>query len=312
MKKTILLLAVAAMCGAAQATILRVNNTTGSGAPYTTLNNALDAANDGDTIMVDGSATTYGNIEITKKLVIMGPGYWRTQNGITTEGTSPATIGTVSLSSAAKGTVLRGLWFTGTITVTTENVVINRCYLGNGVLLKETADCCILHSNFINKYVQGEAKTYATNTQLTNNIFVVDSYANRPLRYIDEAYIAYNTVAYDGREYDMMADCTNCKVEKNIMSKIGSIASCSYIDNCEYGSKIKPWTSDWKTDLLIKEKKLDADLQLSMNGKGAFAGDDPYVISGIPAGPNIEDITVPATVEQGNTLNVTIKLGVQK
>jgi hypothetical protein len=49
-----------------------------------------------------------------------------------------------------------------------------------------------------------------------------------------------------------------------------------------------------------------------MAGKGAFNGDDPYVISGIPAGPVIQDITVPATVEQGGTLNVTIKLGIQK
>ena len=37
MKKTILFMAFAAVCGVGQAKILRVNNTTGSGAPYTTI-----------------------------------------------------------------------------------------------------------------------------------------------------------------------------------------------------------------------------------------------------------------------------------
>ena len=55
MKKTLLMVAFAAVCSMAQAKILRVNNTTGSGAPYSTVADALTAANEGDTIMVDGS-----------------------------------------------------------------------------------------------------------------------------------------------------------------------------------------------------------------------------------------------------------------
>jgi len=63
--------------------------------------------------------------------------------------------------------------------------------------------------------------------------------------------------------------------------------------------------------LEVQNAELDNQFN-AMEGKGAFAGDDPYVISGIPAGPVIQDITVPSTVEQGGTLNVTIKLGIQK
>lgn len=40
---------------------------------------------------------------------------------------------------------------------------------------------------------------------------------------------------------------------------------------------------------------------------GAFGGDDPYVLSGIPFIPTITELTVPNTVTQGATLNITVK-----
>jgi hypothetical protein len=40
---------------------------------------------------------------------------------------------------------------------------------------------------------------------------------------------------------------------------------------------------------------------------GAFGGDTPYVLSGIPNIPNIYQLTVPMQVPQGSTLNVQIK-----
>ena len=312
MKKTLLMVAFAAVCSMAQAKILRVNNTTGSGAPYTTINDALEVAETGDTIMVDGSNTNYGNVAIDKRIVLIGPGYWRTENGISAEGAVDAQLGTVTLSTTAEGTVLRGLHMTGTVKVDSSKTIINRCHLEKATTLKSTADNCILHQNFIHYGIQGESGSkYTTYTELTNNLLDVDSYSRTPFLYLDGAYIAYNTIAYDGREYVAMKNCTNCTVEKNIMPKIGNISTCSYIDNCEYGTSQKPWKG-WTTDLDIKNKKIDTDVAIPMEGKGAFAGDDPYVISGIPAGPVIQDVTVPASVEQGNNLNITIKLGVQK
>ena len=45
---------------------------------------------------------------------------------------------------------------------------------------------------------------------------------------------------------------------------------------------------------------------------GAFAGNDPYILSGVPAGPVVQDLIVPTTVEKGSKMNVTIKVGVVK
>lgn len=70
--------------------------------------------------------------------------------------------------------------------------------------------------------------------------------------------------------------------------------------------------SDRTTDLTIKNQELSEEIAAAIADKGAFNGDDPYVISGVPAGPMIQDITVPASVQQGSSLNVTIKLGIQR
>ena len=55
-----------------------------------------------------------------------------------------------------------------------------------------------------------------------------------------------------------------------------------------------------------------AEQALPEGDYGAFAGDSPYVISGIPSAPVIEDLVVPTTVEAGSKMKVTIKVGIQK
>ena len=53
--KKLLILSAMCMVMTAQATVLRVSNVTNSGAPYSNIPAAIEAAVDGDTIMVDGS-----------------------------------------------------------------------------------------------------------------------------------------------------------------------------------------------------------------------------------------------------------------
>jgi len=323
MKKTILFMAFAAVCGVGQAKILRVNNTTGSGAPYTTINDALTAAEVGDTIMMDGSNDSYGNITINKKVVLMGPGYWRSENGVSGLGESDATLGTITINAAAQGTVLRGLNMEF-IKINASNVVVNRCHVEKDVTVQAgvstVADNCIIHQNFIGGYVRGYSNnSYANFTQITNNIF---SYPGGPLvDNINQGYIAYNTFASArqlDRDINVGSHISGCTVEKNICvggeySIEGNVFKDNYFSGNVFSSiyNTNAYSFDG-TDLTIKNKQLSDEDAAAIAGKGAFNGDDPYVISGIPAGPVIQDVTVPASVEQGNNLNITIKLGVQR
>jgi hypothetical protein len=57
------------------AKVLTVSNRTGSSAQYATIAAAISDAIAGDTIYVQGSETDYGNIDLNKRLVFMGPGH---------------------------------------------------------------------------------------------------------------------------------------------------------------------------------------------------------------------------------------------
>ena len=90
----------------------------------------------------------------------------------------------------------------------------------------------------------------------------------------------------------------------------GEIGNNTFTDNTETGFTFE----DTSTDLAIKNfsEQYASEHDASLFSRGAFNGDDPYVISGLPSGPVVEDITVPASVAMGSKLNVTIKLGVTK
>jgi len=76
MKKLITLLAILAIVSIHLfATVRTVSNNPDIPAQYDNLQTAIDASAAGDTLLVSGSATTYGDITIRKKLVLFGAGY---------------------------------------------------------------------------------------------------------------------------------------------------------------------------------------------------------------------------------------------
>lgn len=86
------------------ATVFTVNNTPGSNAQFDNIQAAHDAASPGDTILVGGSATQYNLVSVSKKIVIIGPGFKPNNND-----NLVANISFVSLAStSAEGSVFIG------------------------------------------------------------------------------------------------------------------------------------------------------------------------------------------------------------
>lgn len=312
------LLMISAMCMAmtAHATVLRVSNVTNSGAPYSTISDALAVAAPGDTIMVDGSSTNYkllNGLQVTKRIVLMGPGYLLTQNGVLANGNAPAIFeSSFTLSGEATGTIIQGMTFTADLNIQTPNIVITRCKLDGNVRISSGATNLVIHQNLISSKVGGTGSVAPANVQITNNIFTKKLDFTGGIVYgITESRFAYNTfTGYAGGSYVPIASFTSCTIENNIfLHPELSFSSCT-MNNNYWGDSDNPYI-DLTNDLQIKNADTSAIAE-AIADKGAFSGDDPYVISGIPAGPMIQDITVPASVEQGKTLNVTIKLGVQR
>lgn len=312
------LLMISAMCMAmtAQATILRVSNVTNSGAPYSTIQDALTAAEVGDTIMVDGSSTNYkilNGLQFTKRVVLMGPGYLLTENGVLANGNASAVVeSSFTFSDEAAGTIIQGMTFKADLNIQTPNVVITRCKIDGNVRISSGATNVVIHQNLISSRVGGTDSVDPVNVQITNNIFTKKlDFTGGIVHDITESRFANNTfTSYAGGSYVPIANFTSSTIENNIfLHPELSFSSCT-MNNNYWGGSDSPYR-DLTNDLQIKNADTSAIAE-AIADKGAFAGDDPYVISGIPAGPVIQDITVPASVEQGKTLNVTIKLGVQR
>ena len=315
MKKLLIFAAAVCMTMTAQATILRVSNISGSGAPYSSISEAIYNSFDGDTIMVDGSPDTY-MIEngiadgINKKIVLLGPGYFLTENGVLGNGAASAVIYN-EFAINCPGVVIQGMKFNQAVQVKASNVVITRCNTGN-IALTQDATNTVLHQNYIRGAVYSSSTDGAPHyVQISNNIFTSELITLGIVRYLKDSNIAYNlfTDQSTSAGYYAIKNLTNCTVNNNIvLCNEPSLDGCTLTDNYWGGTGTSPFKGK-TTDLQIKNVWEGAPLYA---GKGAFAGDDPYVISGVPAGPMVQDISVPVSVEQGKSLNVTIKLGVQK
>ena len=303
--KKIFLGACLCMAVAAQAKVFRVNNVAGM-APYQTINDAVKAAANGDTIMVDGAVEPYSEAIINKQLVIVGPGYFLTENGMNTVNNLAAKVNGMRIEEA--GVTIIGLYFNTMykFTVKASKTVVTRCYFASETKPNiSEADNCVFHQNYF--YYENFNCNSTSNHQFTNNIFQ-RGYVNN----LRNSYIGYNTFCLN-EAISTWRDEGNT-FEKNIVSGWEAsnwLSSNTFIDNYIFESgAFMDGRAYPENDKQVLEKT--NALPAAASGYGAFAGDDPYRLSGIPAGPVIEQLTVSASVEEGSPLNVTIKLGLQK
>lgn len=118
------------------ATIWTVNNAGSGAAQFTSLQAAINAASPGDTILVHPSSVSYGNITISKRLIIFGGGFFGAGGGQTI--LAAVTLQS-TLSDLADSLNLEIVGFeltTFTVQASTpaiSNVIIRRCNFTNSM-----------------------------------------------------------------------------------------------------------------------------------------------------------------------------------
>ena len=168
------------------AKIWRINNTPGVNADFTNMQDAHDAALDGDTLMIEGSSTEYRSLTCVKRLVIIGPGYFLTENP-NTPVSLPAVIGEITFNSApnsgsdpttgSSGSEVMGLDFRRSsfsgVTIRVNNLVVKKNILYKADIRVDNLIGIVISQN----YFIGQGITYSSfnpgfnNTIITNNIF---------------------------------------------------------------------------------------------------------------------------------------------
>ncbi|NJK82499.1 MAG: hypothetical protein HC912_00440 [Saprospiraceae bacterium] len=120
----------------------RVNNNPAAAAPFTTIQAAVDAAQPGDIILVEGSGTQYSGFTLNKQLTITGPGYFFSpntpRNPVNQVNNLEARVFTMSLSNGCSGSIIQGLYIALSINLSSQlagatlnNITIRRNKIGN-------------------------------------------------------------------------------------------------------------------------------------------------------------------------------------
>lgn len=122
-----LLMGILLVSNSVDAKIWRVNSTPGINADFSTLQAAHNGAASGDTLHLEGSATTYGSLTATKKLIIIGPGYYLGENPGTQAIALTALVNNITFNVGAEGSIVMGCDFRGSsVSVFCNDIVIRR------------------------------------------------------------------------------------------------------------------------------------------------------------------------------------------
>lgn len=185
---------------------LRVSNVKGSTAPYSTVAAALEAAVDGDVIMVDASPNSYGDVEINKKVTLQGPGFFLVANGIAQEGQTTAEFGDITIKK--EGVKVSSISAKRIEANNYDKVVITRCWAKTMSIYKTSG--AVVHQNYIRERLDTD---YATNAQITNNIvsiYLISDYMSG----LNNSVVKYNTFIFGRAFYGSFKDCI---IEYNII-----------------------------------------------------------------------------------------------
>ncbi len=307
--------------------ILRVNNNVGVNAPYTTIASAIAAAGVNDIIIVEGSVTAYDNITITKKVNIIGPGYFLLENLNFQGSTNSASLSTISLGAGSDGSSFFGLNITGNISIadnvpssnltvsncrigaltlsgTVNNFYISGCYITNNLVFTNLSQFtgAIVSNNYISGFGQGSLTTLVN---LTHNIIAGSISSSYNCDFLNNILIGQNNTS---RYYNSIIKNNVFTVTQATLDGAGSP-----IDGTNFFSAL---TTDLfvglannTTDTQWKLKAGSPAIGAGISGVdcGMYGGNNPYRPSGIQLGqPTINSITVPASVQQNGTLNVKV------
>ncbi len=316
------------------AKVWRINNNPGVAADFSDCVAALASSSvvNDDTLYIEGSATAYGGFTLTKRLVIIGTGYFisgaNSNSGLQANPNSSFfNSGYIIFDSTASGSTLIGLdYFTFAIGPTgsaADNITLTRCRIYSITSYYGPVANTIMTGWKINKSHLNDISLGTCvfqNWEVTNNIFIgalnMNSTGNlnnlvrnnviRGAINLYSAYFSNNIIT--GTTFTTV----NVTVKNNISN--GSIlpAGNGNLNNQADAVVFQGLTgnsTDGQWRLAVSSPAIGAGETISSITPdcGAFGTADPYKLSGIPAIPTIYSLTVPASVpSNATTMPITI------
>lgn len=306
----------------AQARILRVNNNPGSSAQYTSWNAVYSAAVSGDTIYVEGSTASYSisnsAYQIKKKLTIIGPGYFLSENG-NSQTDKTATFYWLNFATGSEGSEVKGL----NIAFLIDHEAVNNLTFTNNKIAGFWSNTYSTNMVIKGNYISGSnGQQYMCNNLIfTNNYW--NNTANSPTINTNKAIITNNIIR---ATYPITLNNTSFSNNIIISGTLNGSGNTFY-NNLTNGTQVPEGNGNqrnvnmndvfvcystctgFSTDARYMLKDGSPAIGAGLYGEdcGIFGGDSPYILSGMPNIPSIYQLSVPGTATQNNLLKVTIK-----
>jgi hypothetical protein len=254
MKKSLLSIAMLFAITFHAQSVLTVDNNEGSGAEFTSLQAAIDAATAGDIIYVQPSPNSYGNINMTKSVNIYGLGYTPQLNS----GVNAYVPNIYFRSAHASGSKISGLNITSiyldNATFNNHNVVItnNRFVYIGGNSSTTKSNNCIISGNYIRNANFSAIDTYnSQNWIISNNIieqpnggatWATFKRFNSSINFNNNIFLSRQNGDTNG-SIDVFENCNGTSITNNIFlfttssvanMNLGSNNALSYQNNLTY------------------------------------------------------------------------------
>lgn len=321
------------------ATIWRVNNLPGTDADFTTLQAAHDYQYvfSGDTLYLEASSGSYGNLNATKSLVIIGTGYFLAENTNSQANINSSKVDVITFSNGSQGSLIQGCMI-NRIFINTSNIVIKRNYIsyygvqGTITFNENNINNIIIINNYIvnikNDCIGSCAgQVFYCSKNGINNVLIANNYISTPYKTIDRftlhlisgfSGIIENNVIYGNIQINNSTFNNNILIDGSFNQSNGyfnnNIGNSTQFGNSNGNQQnvnmnnVFVGTSGNSTDGQWQLKVGSPAIGTGVGGVdcGMFGGDFPYKLSGLPNIPAI--YYHQQTIDNVNhLLNITIK-----
>lgn len=316
------------------AAILTVDNKPGSVAMFNNLQDAYNAAQQDDTIVLAASPTNYGSLSVYKRLHFRGPGYLLSQNGI--PGTNlTGNEATVSMafynsptSGNSSGSSVSGLDVFAQMAFSFSSVtsiVFDKCDLeldlgsstaGNVTVTRSY--CSLVHNQNASNTINVNIK----NTIITNQNIVNPRFGGSFGTITIDHCVIFTTV---------MSPNVSSAITNTVFLNSNNQSPADFLDNYKgnishcmaVGSSYLPTGNNNINganlqDVFLGSGSLDARWQLKPTSPargagldgvdlGASGGTLPYVLSGLPSKPRLTRFIAPAVATEASGLQLELE-----
>lgn len=312
------------------ASVWRVNNKAGTDADFSSPLIANNDASvlDGDTLLVEGSTVSYGDVTFTKKLVVIGPGYFLAQNPETQANLATAMIENTVFNAGSDSSLMIGMHVINTgngIAIYTNAVTIKRCLVEQKINI-EANDVMLLQN-----YINYSSSSYHT-IDIPTNYSTVIIQNNFISGYSGTSSTSYQTVNIEGTSIAILSnnviygsmELVNSTVSNNIWRSglLNTNVGNTYSNNICNSTQFPAGTNMQGVDMvgvfkgtgtadgqwMLSDTSVALGYGIDSVDCGMYGGVDPYVLSGMPPIPSIYYFNAPSTASTATGLPVSIKI----